>query len=65
MPAKSIAQQQLFAIAKHHPEKLHSENKSLAKLPKKTLHDFASGSEAGKPSHVGAKRPRYKPVGGR
>lgn len=52
MPAVSRSQQALFAIAEHSPEKLHKENKGLAKLPKKTLHDFASGSEKGKPAHV-------------
>ena len=52
MPAKSIAQRELFAIAEHDPSKLHKENKGLASLPHKTLHEFASGSEAGKPDHV-------------
>jgi len=42
MPAKSQAQQRLFAVAEHAPGKLYSKNKGLASLPKKTLHDFAS-----------------------
>lgn len=42
MPAKSEKQRKLFAIAEHHPEKLYQRNKGLAKLSKKTLHDFAS-----------------------
>lgn len=42
MPAKSEAQRRLMAIAEHHPEKLYAKNKALAKLPKKTLHEFAS-----------------------
>lgn len=42
MPAKSIAQRQLMAIAEHNPEKLNEENKDLAKLPKKTLHEYSS-----------------------
>lgn len=53
MPSISKSQQALFAIAEHSPEKLHKENKGLAKLSHKTLHEFASGSEAGKPEHVG------------
>lgn len=42
MPAKSKAQQKLFAIAEHNPSALYARNKSLAKLPKQTLHDFAA-----------------------
>ena len=42
MPAVSRPQQQLFAIAEHEPGKLRKENKGLAKLPKKTLHEFAA-----------------------
>jgi hypothetical protein len=42
MPASSEAQRELFAIAEHHPEKLHKENKGLLKLSHKQLHDFAS-----------------------
>jgi len=42
MPAKSQAQQRLFAVAEHAPGKLYSRNKGLASLPKKTLHDFAA-----------------------
>ena len=44
MPAKSEAQRRLFAVALHSPEKLRSENKSLASLSKETLHDFAATS---------------------
>ena len=42
MPSVSEPQRELFAIAEHHPEKLHAENRGLAKLPRKTLHEFAS-----------------------
>lgn len=42
MPAVSEPQRELFAIAEHHPEKLHAKNRRLADLPHKTLHDFAS-----------------------
>lgn len=45
MPSQSAAQRRLFAIAEHHPEELHKENKGLAKLSHKTLHDFASTPE--------------------
>lgn len=53
MPAKSVAQRRLFAIAEHHPDELHSENAGLAKLPHKTLHDFAAVSEKGLPQKLG------------
>lgn len=42
MPAKSDSQRRLFAIAEHDPSKLRPENRDLAKLPHKTLHEFAS-----------------------
>ena len=52
MPAKSAAQQALFAIAEKSPEKLHSENKGLAKLSQQTLHDFAATSTKDLPQHT-------------
>jgi hypothetical protein len=52
MPAKSKAQQKLFAIAEHNPSALHQENKSLGKLSHKTLHDFATTSRKGLPEHM-------------
>ena len=50
MPSLSKKQQKLFAIAEHEPGKLHAENKSLAKLPHKTLHEFAATPTAGLPN---------------
>jgi hypothetical protein len=44
MPARSVKQQQLFAIAEHNPGKLYKKNRGLLKMPKKQLHDFASTS---------------------
>lgn len=52
MPSESGAQQRLFAIAEHHPEKLHANHRALASLSKKTLHDFAATSRHGLPDHV-------------
>lgn len=49
MPAKSVAQRRLFAIAEHHPDELYARNKSLASLPHSTLHEFADTSEKGLP----------------
>ena len=42
MPSKTEAQRRLFAIAEHAPDKLYKKNRALAKLPQKTLHEFAS-----------------------
>lgn len=58
MPAKSQAQQRLFAIAEHEPSKLHKANKSLSKVPKSKLSEFASTPRNGLPKHIskGGKR---------
>jgi hypothetical protein len=32
----------MMAIAEHHPEKLHKENKSVLSMSQKQLHEFAS-----------------------
>jgi hypothetical protein len=51
-------------IAEHRPEKLYSENKGAAKMTHGQLHDFAKGSEKGKPEHVAKKHGRgAKPRG--
>jgi|SoimicMinimDraft_4_1059732.scaffolds.fasta_scaffold1547551_1 hypothetical protein len=42
MPAKSKAQQRLFAMAEHNPGALYAKNKALASLPATTLHEFAA-----------------------
>lgn len=49
MPAKSVKQQQLFAIAEHEPAKLHKENRGLLKMGKQKLSEFASTSRKGLP----------------
>lgn len=59
MPAKSKAQQRLMQAAEH------GATFPLAKKLRKTmthqqLHDFAVGSEAGKPQHV--KKPKVDPL---
>ena len=45
MPAKSVKQRRLMAIAEHHPEKLYKKNKGVAKMSKKELHEYATTSE--------------------
>jgi len=51
MPAKSVKQRRLMAIAEHHPEKLYKKNKGVAKMSKKELHEYATTSEKGLPNH--------------
>ncbi len=52
MPAKSKAQQKLMQIAEHHPEEVSAKNSGVLKMTHDELHDFAAGSETGKPAHV-------------
>jgi hypothetical protein len=49
MPAKSQAQQKLFAIAEHSPGKLYGRNSGLLKMSHQQLHDFASTPRKGLP----------------
>lgn len=42
---------QAAAIALHHPEKLHKENRSLLKMTDEQLRDYASTPEKGLPKH--------------
>ena len=54
MPAKSQAQQQLFAIAEHNPEKLYKKNKKiLGSMSKGQMHDFAATKTKGLPAKKG------------
>lgn len=59
MPAKSKTQRVAMAIAEHHPEQLNPENKGLAEMSHKQLHEFAATSEKGLPEHV-HKKASYK-----
>ena len=67
MPAKSLAQRRVMAIAEHHPEELYAKNKGLLKMSKGQLHDYASTSEKGLAEHIRkkkkgkglAQRPKY------
>ena len=42
MPAVSQKQRIAMSIAEHDPEKLYPENRELAKMSKKQLHEFSS-----------------------
>jgi hypothetical protein len=50
MPAKSVAQRRMMAIAEHHPGEVYEENKGVLKMGKKKLHEFASTKEKGLPN---------------
>jgi hypothetical protein len=63
MPATSIAQRRLFAVAEHNPGALHKKNKGLLGLSHQTLHEFADTKESGLPQKKGPLRraaERYK-----
>jgi hypothetical protein len=42
MPSVSDSQRKLMALAEHHPEKVHDENRGVLKMSKRQLHDYAS-----------------------
>ena len=45
MPALSVKQRRLMAMAEHHPEEISSKNKGVLKMSKEELHKFASTKE--------------------
>lgn len=56
MPAKSRAQQQATAIAKHAPGKLYKRNRGLLKMSKEELHKFAATKRRSLPKRVAKQR---------
>lgn len=42
MPARSEKQQELMAIAEHHPSEVSAKNKGVLKMSHQQLHDFAA-----------------------
>jgi hypothetical protein len=42
MPAKSVSQQKLMAIAEHNPKAISKKNRGVLKMSHKQLHDFAA-----------------------
>jgi hypothetical protein len=52
VPATSIKQRRMFAIAEHHPEKLYAKNKGVLGMKKSQMHDFAAVSETDLPEKV-------------
>lgn len=54
MPAKSIAQQKLMAIAEHNPSAVHVRNKGVLNMTQSQLHDFAATKQKGLPKKKAA-----------
>lgn len=54
MPSVSQAQQQLMAIAEHHPEEVKKKNRGILRMTKTQLHDFAATPSKELPKHVRA-----------
>ena len=52
MPAKSVAQRRLMAIAEHHPSEVYNQNMGVLTMTHQQLHDFAATKEAKLPPHV-------------
>lgn len=59
-PAVSKKQRRMFAIAEHSPSKLKKSNKGVLKMPKKSMHDFASTKEKGLPHKKKAFTPKHQ-----
>lgn len=53
MPARSVAQRQLMAIAEHHPDQVSAKNRGVLKMSKGQLHDLAK-TKGLKRKHVGS-----------
>ena len=56
MPARSVVQRRLMAIAEHHPEEVSGKNKGVLSMSHKQLHDFAATSEKKLPRKVIVKK---------
>lgn len=52
MPAKSVAQRRLIAIAEHHPGQVYAKNRGILGMKKEDMHDFASTKETDLPEKV-------------
>ena len=52
VPARSVKQRIMMAIASHHPEQLHQKNRGVLKMSDDQLHEFAATKEKGLPRKV-------------
>lgn len=54
MPAVSIKQRRLMALAEHHPEAIKGKNRGVLGMSHEQLHDFAATSESDLPKKKGS-----------
>ena len=52
MPARSISQRRLVAIAKHAPQKVYKKNRDILQMGATKMHEFASTPEKNLPKRV-------------
>lgn len=64
MPAVSQKQRMMMAIAEHQPKKLYKRNKSVLKMSKKQLSDYASTPTSTLPQAIKPKKFRKMCMGG-
>jgi hypothetical protein len=58
MPAASVAQRRLMAMAEHNPAAVFKKNRGVLKMGVKSLRDFAKTSEKGLPQKKVVAKPR-------
>jgi len=56
MPAQSVAQRKLMAIAEHKPSEVYAKDSGVLGMKKSSLHDFAATKEKNLPSKVYASK---------
>ena len=59
MPAKSVKQRKMMAIAEHHPEKLLKRNRGVSKMGKEKLRDFSKTKEKHLPNRSESSTEEY------
>lgn len=59
MPAVSEKQREVMAIAEHEPSKLYKRNRSVLKMSKSQLHDYAKTKALHKKMRVGSGTSHY------
>lgn len=62
MPATSVAQRELMAIAEHHPEQVSAKNRGVLKMSHQQLHDFAATKQRGLPQHSAVAKMRARSI---
>jgi len=60
LPAKTVKQKRLMAIAESHPEKVYKRNKGVLGMTKSQMHEYASTKEKGLPMKKSASKKKGK-----